>query len=125
MNYVLDTNIILYYLGGMLDEALPKGDHFCSVVSEMELLSYPTLSLEEETAIEEFLGTINLVELSKEIRECAVILRRQNSLRLPDAIIAATTVILNATLVTNDLRLSRIQNLTCMSLKTKKIENNL
>jgi hypothetical protein len=35
---VLDTNAILYLLGGKLAQALPAGEYFISVVSEIELL---------------------------------------------------------------------------------------
>jgi hypothetical protein len=36
---VLDTNAILYLLGGKLAHPLPTGQYFISVISEMELLS--------------------------------------------------------------------------------------
>jgi hypothetical protein len=36
---VLDTNAILYFLGGKLAQPLPTGQYFISVISEMELLS--------------------------------------------------------------------------------------
>ena len=40
---VLDTNAILYLLGGKLAQPLPAGQYVISVISEMELLSYPLL----------------------------------------------------------------------------------
>lgn len=41
---VLDTNIALYYLGGRLTTPLPSGLYHASIITEMELLSYPNLS---------------------------------------------------------------------------------
>jgi hypothetical protein len=40
---VLDTNAILYLLGGKLVQPLGPALYFVSVISEMELLSYPSL----------------------------------------------------------------------------------
>ncbi len=33
--FVLDTNIILYFLGGRLENALPEGQYAVSVISEL------------------------------------------------------------------------------------------
>lgn len=41
---LLDTNIVLYFLGGKLANPLPSGQYFVSVITEIELLSYPSLS---------------------------------------------------------------------------------
>ena len=46
---VLDTNVVLYHLGDRLAEPLPHGAICVSVITEMELLSYPSLSPEEES----------------------------------------------------------------------------
>ncbi len=43
--FVLDTNTVLYLLGGRLVRPLPDGTYFLSVMSELELLAYPELSL--------------------------------------------------------------------------------
>lgn len=41
---LLDTNVVLYFLGGRLMNPLPSGQYFVSVITEIELLSYPSLS---------------------------------------------------------------------------------
>jgi len=43
VNKVLDTNAILYFLGGKVAQPLAPGRYFVSVISEMELLSYPSV----------------------------------------------------------------------------------
>jgi predicted nucleic acid-binding protein len=48
---LLDTNVALYLLGGRLAETLPPGDYGISVITEMELLAYPTLTVEEENHV--------------------------------------------------------------------------
>ena len=44
LKFVLDTNAVLYFLGDRLAEPLPSGDYFVSIITEMELLSYPSIT---------------------------------------------------------------------------------
>ena len=44
MRRLLDTNAALYLLDGRLAMPLEAGPYYVSVVSEMELLSYPDLT---------------------------------------------------------------------------------
>lgn len=120
MNYLLDTNAVLYFLGDRLAEPLPQGRYLLSVISEMELLSYPSLTADEEDAIREFLSEVTVVDLTSEIRDAAIELRRSQKLKLPDAIIAATAQYLKSELLTNDRRLAKVSNLTCRALKLKE-----
>ena len=108
---LLDTNIVLYLLGGRLAEPLKTGVYYLSFVTEMELLSYPSLSSAELDQLTGFLAEINVVDIDLEIKEAAIRLRRKHGLRLPDAIIAATALVLEAELVTNDKKLSKIPGL--------------
>ncbi|MFA5920045.1 MAG: hypothetical protein WC856_01990 [Methylococcaceae bacterium] len=41
MSIVLDTNAVFYFLAGHLAEPLPQADFYVSVITEIELLSYP------------------------------------------------------------------------------------
>ncbi len=114
---LLDTNVALYFLGGRLANPLPSGRYFVSVITEIELLSYPSLSPDEETQIRDFLTKITVVGIDNNIKEIAITFRKQNRLRLPDAIIAATAQSLNATLFTNDVRLANLTGINTQSLQ--------
>jgi predicted nucleic acid-binding protein len=116
---VLDTNAILYLLGGKLSRPLPTGQFYISVISEMELLSYPLLDESAQTKIESFLSEITIVGLSEPVKKVAIRLRREHQLKLPDAIVAATALSLGAILVTNDAKLLRIPSLSSQELKLK------
>lgn len=111
MRRVLDTNAILYFLGGKLAEPLPPGEYVISVITEMELLSYPLLDASAQAAISDFLSQIAIIGLDNEVKDIAIRLRREQQLKLPDAIVAATAFSLGAPLVTNDVRLHRIPGL--------------
>ncbi len=55
MTGLLDTNVALYLLGGRLVAPLPAGTYGISVVTEMELLAWPSLTREEEKKVHGFL----------------------------------------------------------------------
>jgi len=63
------------------------------------------------------LAKLTLTNLDEPIKTKAIQLRRQHTLKLPDAIIAATALTLKVPLFSNDLRLNRLSDLDCRQLK--------
>ncbi|MCC7049762.1 MAG: type II toxin-antitoxin system VapC family toxin [Alphaproteobacteria bacterium] len=116
VNWVLDTNAIIYLLAGRLTEPLPDGNYFASVITEMELLCHPDLNARTSRRLRAFLDDLTLVDLTASIRTAAIDFRRRTRLKLPDAIIAATTMEWEATLLSNDRRMARIAGLRCVAL---------
>lgn len=45
---ILDTNVVLHYLGGRLPNPLEKKQYIISIVTEIELLSYPSIQAVQE-----------------------------------------------------------------------------
>ena len=119
VNVVLDTNAVLYLLAGRLAQALPQADFYVSVITEMELLSYPLLKSDEETEIHDFLSDVTIIDLNRNIKQSAIALRRQYRLKLPDAVVAATAQHLKAELFTNDLKMLSIPLLSAKALTLK------
>lgn len=119
VNSVLDTNVVLYFLAGRLAQALPPAEYYVSVITEMELLSYPLLTAVDESEIHDFLSDVAIVDLNREIKQSAIALRRQYRLKLPDAVVAATAQQLKAELFTNDLKLLNIPTLSAKALPLK------
>lgn len=119
LSWVLDTNVALYLLGGRLAAPLPSGVYFVSVISEIELLSYPSLDQAAEQAVRAFLADVTVVGLTSTIKLQTIQLRRSTALRLPDAIIAATAMSLGATLLTNDAGFGRLQGLSYQSVAVR------
>jgi predicted nucleic acid-binding protein len=83
---------------------------FASVITEMELLACPNLRPEDEQAIRSFLKDVTVIPLVDSIKDEATAIRRfgKPCPKLPDAIIAATAVLLGATLVTDDAKLLKL-----------------
>ncbi len=87
MTGLLDTNVALYLFGGPLAEPLPAGNYGVSVITEMELLAWPSLTTEEEKKVRHFLDQIVTCEVTPAIRARAVQLGKERRLKLPDAIV--------------------------------------
>ncbi len=117
---VLDTNAILYLLGGKLQEPLPPPQYFTPVICEIELLSYPALDEAAVARVRGFLSAISLVGLTDGVKETAIQLRRQYSLKIPDSIIVATAVWLQAELLTNDAKLLHLPGVTAKQLQIRQ-----
>lgn len=73
---MLDTNAIIYLVGGRLAFPLPDGRYSVSIITEIELLSFPGISTEEEQKIRDLLLLLDRVHLTDTVRDEAIRLRR-------------------------------------------------
>ncbi|WBU40007.1 MULTISPECIES: type II toxin-antitoxin system VapC family toxin [Marinobacter] len=112
--YLLDTNAIIYALGRNLK--LPPAHYAVSVITKMELLSWPALTANDEVKLREVIERITVVQLLPAIQETAVKIRRNTLLKLPDAIISSTAIKGDFVLVTDDEKLSSRHVGTAISL---------
>ena len=111
-DFVADTNALLYLLcgNGCMRPYLSKRLGV-SVISEMELLSFPQASEQDEENIRALLRDCTLFLLDNRIKNKAILLRKQYRLKLPDAIIAATAVENSLPLLSADKALRKITEL--------------
>ena len=77
----------------------------------MELLGHTGISPKEIKFFESLLLQCTIIELLRPIKEHAIKLRQKIKMKLPDAIIAATSIYLNVPLLTYDKDFSKIKNL--------------
>ena len=82
----------------------------------MELLGYQGITLEEDGMIRAKLAHLTYLPLTKEIEDAAIELRRLRKIKLPDAIIAATTRCSGMELLTLDTHLLSVWNTLGSSL---------
>jgi predicted nucleic acid-binding protein len=104
--YLIDTNIVSKYLSGLLPtggerlldsviDAIPQ----LSVISQIELLSWKS---NFEIQVGEFVGESFIFTLTDKVVEACVKLRRERKIRTPDAIIAATAIVNDLILLTDN-----------------------
>jgi predicted nucleic acid-binding protein len=101
---LLDRRYDLTSLGLHVDEARL----LTSVIVRMELLSKRGMAKDEERDIREFLDDLIVVPLDESVEQTAVAIRRATSVKLPDCIVAATSIVLDAVLLTDDDHLLRL-----------------
>lgn len=88
-----------------------------SCITEIELLSYHRLSDDQDKLIRKFLEECNVIDLLKPIRELTIEIRKEFKLKVPDAIIAATSTYLDLPLVTMDSDFKKIDSLDAIILE--------
>lgn len=111
---LLDTNAFIYYFEGrsqIAELVLLANNLYYSVITEIELLSATHLDEAGVATIKAFLAQCNRVELTADIVEKTIELRRSERIKTPDAIVVATAMVLNVPLVSADRRLARIPGL--------------
>ena len=111
-NWLLDTNVVIGLLKGHKPAVdLAEDVHLdlraiaVSQITRMELLGFQSLDASEEDHIRRFLGCCHIILLDEQIEELAIRIRRSTGLKLPDAIIAATSIAKNLNLLTLDTEL--------------------
>ena len=113
--YLIDTNVLidaqmsrlprkgLNFLANVINE------HFIvSFITFIEYLGYKNITKSSE----DFISLANVIEIDKQIIQSCIDLRKNYKIKLPDAIIAATALSRNLTLVTNNEKdFTQIQNI--------------
>ena len=122
MRWLLDTNV---WIDAMANEPMASSalmvaalDEWCghSAMTRLELLSHPSLSAQDLADWRLLLAQSEEVTIGDTVIEEAARLRRTVRLKAPDAIIAATALLQNATLVTRNIAdFRRVPGLMVMS----------
>ena len=122
---VLDTNAVIFLttkgnvIPSGLEDELNDADLYISVISEIELFSKPALPPNEEESLRAFLlDRIVIMDIASDVKKESIALRRNTKLKLPDCIIAATSIVLDAILLTDD---EHLLSLSWPGLKTHNI----
>ena len=116
--YLLDTNAIIALLqkDSSLIELLQSADWVgISIISQIEFLAFSGLSEADQQLFQRFLQRVEVIDLAHQnspLINLITLIRQQHRLKLPDAIIAAMAIQNSAKLITRDLQLNKIIDLT-------------
>lgn len=115
IKYLLDTNIIIgFYQHNpvilKLLESKQIKSHECaySSITRMELLSYPAITVKEAQAIASLLARMTYLPITPDIEDKTIEIRRNQQIKLPDSIIAATAQHYQLELLTLDKKLAEL-----------------
>ena len=106
--FIFDTNFLIYYFLGRPEiiefvENNKDGVFYIPAIVITEFLSYPMLDEKTEGLFRLFLNDLIIVNLDREMAELAGELRKENKMKTIDAVIAASAILTNTTLLTYNL----------------------
>lgn len=81
------------------------------VISEVELLGFKNITKIQEEELKNLINDCYLIEWNTKIKDQTIALRKKYLIKLPDAIIAATSIIFDIPLVTADKGFSQVEEL--------------
>ncbi len=117
--YLLDTNAFLQLTSSLsLLNAIKEGtEFFISVISELELLSFGKITSEEELLIKNLMKRTSIFDLDEKIKNKSIEIRRKYKIKLPDAIIDATSITNSLPIITYDKTFSKIEELKILTIE--------
>ena len=110
INYLWDTNTAIYYLQQQfpanaekyIDSILLTDTPVISAITEIELLCWNTTIEKDLLILHSFINDASVIELEQAIKLKTAELRKAHKIKLPDAIIGATALVYNLTLITRN-----------------------
>ena len=109
--YLLDTNVVINFL----DATLPKAGRqlligivddypYISVITKIETLGFNFKSANEQNTMETFIAGSTILDIDNEVVNKTIAIRKNTKIALPDAIIAATALVYNFTLLSRNTK---------------------
>lgn len=107
--YLIDTNAMIDYLGSKLPAS---GMHFMhkvidavpnvSVVTKIEVLGFNAPEQHYKT-LSDFINDATVLDLTNNVVEASIEIRKKHKTKLPDAIIAATALVYDLDLISRNI----------------------
>lgn len=115
---MVDTNFLIYLLNGEpFIKPFLDSNFFISEITEMEMLGVKDISSGVLKVRSELIQNCYLISFNSEIKEIAIGLKQRSNLKLPDAIIAASSLYMGFPLVTADKDIKKVNGLDVVLLK--------
>ena len=112
IDFIADTNFLIYLHEGNENVVPFLNYNFgISFISKVEQLGLKGINKLEETKLKQLINDSFNIEWNAKIKEQTIELRKKYSIKIPDAIIASTSLIYGIPLVTADKGFSKIEEL--------------
>lgn len=109
--YLLDSNTVIDYIGHLHPE---KGRKWLnkvideeinsSIITKIEVLSFKPDKDDNYPVLVDYFETASIFDLSADIVSKTIQIRQKQKIKLPDAIIAATAIVFDFTLITRNTK---------------------
>jgi len=122
-SYLLDSNIVIYLSKGILTTenssviaSIATEPLSISVITKIEVLGWNAPTAEEAQVLQQFMDNATIYPLSEAVVSTTINLRKTHAIKLPDAIIAATALVHDFTLLTRNVTdFSKLSELTVVN----------
>lgn len=108
--YLIDSNEIIDYLNGKLPvdgmifiNSVVDKTPIISVISQIEVLGFKAPP-EDALLLNDFINVAQIISLSDNIVHHTIEIRKEHKIKTPDAIVAATALSLNFTLISRNTK---------------------
>lgn len=116
--FLIDTNAIIDFAEGKLSaegklflSRILDADPRISIITKIELLGFSAVG----QTIVDFVAEAIVINLTDDVIDQTIALRKKHKIKLPDAIIAATALVQGATIVSHNTRdFQHIKKLKCL-----------
>jgi predicted nucleic acid-binding protein len=122
MRYLIDSNIWIYAAAAqepareILSKALKAEWAGYSAISRLEVLGYPSISEQEKRLLEQIMSIFVELPVDRLIIDKAIYIRQSTRIKSPDAIVAATAINMDATLISRNTKdFSTVPNLSILN----------
>jgi hypothetical protein len=125
--YVLDTNAIVALLQGnkfILKELENAASIVISVISFIEFLSFPSLSLKDKSTFKQFVEKVEMIGIPNDdlfYLESIAEYKILSGLKIPDIIIAAAALSTDSVLITNDKDFHKMKGLKLFTFQLSNL----
>ena len=111
IKYIWDTNTVIYYLQQqfppsaekLIDNLISETHPVISAITEIELLSWKSATKKDLEVLHNFISDALVIELEQLIKYKTADIRKMHGIKLPDAIIAATALVYELTLISRNI----------------------
>jgi predicted nucleic acid-binding protein len=116
---IADTNIIIYSIKGIaaVEPYVMEYDLAVSEITVIELFGVKGIDDFTLNKRKKFIKTCSLLPFNAEIREIAISIKQAYTIKVPDAIIAATSIHYGLTLLTADTDFKKLKELTSILIQ--------
>lgn len=112
IDFLADTNFLIHvHQGNSIVEPFLDYHFATSFITEIELLGNFSINKDQKNTLKLLLSEFLIIELNQQIKELCIELKQRYKIKIPDAIIAASSIIYNLPLITSDADFKKIKEL--------------
>jgi predicted nucleic acid-binding protein len=112
IKYIWDTNTVIYYLQQQyppsaekfIDKLVIEAPPVISAITEIELLCWKSATENDIKVLRSFIEDVLVIELEQTIKYRTAEIRKKYNIKLPDAIIAATALVYELSLISRNTK---------------------